>query len=79
MQEMQEMWVPSWVRKIPWRRKWHPTSVLLPGESHGQRGLAGYSHGVAKSRTRWSERAEHVPSAPQWQNDREAKSWSVQV
>ena len=32
-----------WVRKIPWRRKWQPTPVLLPGESHGQRSLAGYS------------------------------------
>ena len=26
-----------WVGKIPWRRKWQPTPVLLPGESHGQR------------------------------------------
>ena len=32
-----------WVRKIPWRRKWQPTPVLLPGKSHGQRNLAGYS------------------------------------
>ena len=32
-----------WVVKIPWRRKWQPTPVLLPGESHGQRSLAGYS------------------------------------
>ena len=32
-----------WVRKIPWRRKWQPTSELLPGKSHGQRRLAGYS------------------------------------
>jgi len=32
-----------WVRKIPWRRKWQPTPVLLPGKSHGQRSLAGYS------------------------------------
>ena len=30
-----------WVRKIPWRRKWQPTPVFLPGESHGQRSLAG--------------------------------------
>ena len=29
--------------KIPWRRKWHPTPVLLPGESHGGRSLVGYS------------------------------------
>ena len=32
-----------WVRKIPWRRKWQPTPVFLPGESHRQRSLAGYS------------------------------------
>ena len=32
-----------WVRKIPWRRKWEPTPVLLPGESHGQRNLVGCS------------------------------------
>ena len=29
--------------KIPWRRKWQPTPVLLPGKSHRQRSLAGYS------------------------------------
>ena len=32
-----------WVRKIPWSREWQPTPVCLPGESHGQRSLAGYS------------------------------------
>ena len=32
-----------WVRKIPWRRAWQPTPVVLPGESHGQRSLVGYS------------------------------------
>ena len=32
-----------WVRKIPWRRKWQPTPVFLPGESHGQGSLVGYS------------------------------------
>ena len=29
-----------WVEKTPWRRKWQPTPVFLPGEPHG---LAGYS------------------------------------
>ena len=32
-----------WVRKIPWRMKWQPTPVLLPGKSHGWRSLVGYS------------------------------------
>ena len=31
-----------------WRRKWQPTPVFLPGESHGQRSLAGYSPWVCK-------------------------------
>ena len=32
-----------WVGKIPWRRAWQPTPVFLPGESPGQRNLAGCS------------------------------------
>ena len=32
-----------WVRTIPWRKKWQPTPVFLPGKSHGQRSLVGYS------------------------------------
>ena len=32
-----------WVGKIPWRRKWQPTPVLLLGKSHGRRSLVGYS------------------------------------
>ena len=42
MQKTQIRFDP-WVRKIPWRREWQPTPVFLPGESHGQRSLAGYS------------------------------------
>ena len=33
--------IPSW--EDPWRRKWQPTPVLLPGKFHGQRSLVGYS------------------------------------
>ena len=40
-----------WVRKIPGRRAWRPTPVFLPGESHGQRSLTGYSP--------WSCRVRH--------------------
>ena len=32
-----------WVRKIPWRRKWHPIPVFLPGKSLGLRSLVDYS------------------------------------
>ena len=38
-----------WVRKIPRRRKWQPTSVFFPGESHGQ-SLAGYSQSIGSQR-----------------------------
>ena len=33
----------SWVRNIPWRKKWQPTPIFYPRKSHGQRSLAGYS------------------------------------
>ena len=39
------------VQKIPWRRKWQPSPVFLPGESHGQRSLVGYGPWCCKSRT----------------------------
>ena len=32
-----------WVGKIPWRREWQPTSVILPEKLHGERSLEGYS------------------------------------
>ena len=35
--------IDPWVREIPWRRKWQPTPVLLPGKSHEPSSLAGYS------------------------------------
>ena len=38
-----------WIRKSLWRRKWQPTPVILPGEFHGQRSLAGYSPWGCKS------------------------------
>ena len=41
-----------WVRKIPWRRKWQLTPVLLPGKFHGQRSLVSYSpRGLKESDT----------------------------
>ena len=57
----------SWVRKIPWRRKWQPTPVFLPGKSQGQRSLAGYSpwghksvrHGLT---TKQQQRCSHQES-----------------
>ena len=43
IQKTQETRVRSLGREDPWRRKWQPTPVFLPGESHEQRSLAGYS------------------------------------
>ena len=41
-----------WVGKIPWRRVCQPTAVFLPGQSHGQRSLAGLqNHRVTRSQT----------------------------
>jgi len=37
------LWFDPWVRKIPWKRECQPIPVFLPGKSHGQRTLVGYS------------------------------------
>ena len=39
-----------WIGKIPWKRKWQPAPVLLPGKSHGQRSPAGYSQSMGLQR-----------------------------
>ena len=51
-----------WVGKIPWRRAWQPTPVFLPGESHGQRSLVGYSPSGRKEQdmTEATERASDL-------------------
>ena len=54
-----------WVRKMPWRRAWQPTPVLLPGESHGQRSLAAATHKVTKSWTRLNNELHMLKSNPQ--------------
>ena len=47
-----EMLVQSLSREDPLRRAWQPTPIFLPGESHGQRSLVGYSpQGLTKSDT----------------------------
>ena len=40
-----------WVGEIPWRRKWQPTPVFLPGKYQGQRSLVGYSPWDRESQT----------------------------
>ena len=51
-----------WVRKVPRKRKWQPTPVFLPGESHGQRSLVYYSPwGSQKS---WTQLSTHTHKSP---------------
>ena len=58
-------WFNPWVGKSPWRRKWQPTSVVLPGKSHGQSSLAGYSPwGPKESDT--TEQLNHNKSSTAW-------------
>ena len=49
-----------WVWKIPWRRAWQPTPVFLPGESHGQRSLAGCSSWGRRVRQDWATESRAV-------------------
>ena len=39
--QCQRSWFDPWVGRIPWRREWQPTPVLLPGEFHRRRSLMG--------------------------------------
>ena len=61
-----------WVRKIPWRRKWQPTPVFLPGKPHGQGSLVGYSPWSRKSWTRLSDSSTKSFRPPSSQEDRES-------
>ena len=54
-----------WVRKISWRRKWQPSPVFLPGKSHGQRSLVGYSPWGRKEWDR-TERLHFTLQALSW-------------
>ena len=48
--------------RFPWRRKWQPTLVCLPGKSHGQRSLAGCSP--------WGYRVRHDWACMQWNGNK---------
>ena len=56
-----------WIGKIPWRRKWQPTPLLLPGESHGQRSLAGYTSIVLQRVAHeWNNFVDKGPSSQRY-------------
>ena len=58
-----DLGVIPWVGKIPWRRKWQPTSVFLPGKSHGERGQVDRSPWGHKESdtTEWLSTHTHTP------------------
>ena len=61
-------WFDLWDREIPWRRKWQPTVLFLPGKSHGQRNLAGYSPWGCKESdiTEWLSTNTHNHKSKKW-------------
>ena len=71
-----------WVREISWRKKWQPTPVFLPGESHRQRSLVGYSPwGCKESDTTevtectWAGNKDPI-SCTVWPKKEGARSWN---
>ena len=69
-----------WVGKIPWRRAWQPTLLFLPGESQGQRSLAGYSPwGCKESDTTEATEHTHMQTNKEgrcsWTSTLKVRSW----
>ena len=62
-----------WVGKIPWNRKWQPAPVFLPGKSHGQRSLVGYSPCGCKE----LDTTEHTHTSPKPASRKPGLLWSV--
>ena len=63
-----------WVGKISWRRKWQPTDIVLPGKSHGQRSLVGYSpqgHKQLDTTERLHFHFHNIIGLPHWLNGKE--------
>ena len=58
-------WFSPWVGKIPWRRKWQPTPVFLPGKFHRQRSLVDYNPwGCKESDTTEEDTHTHHTAPP---------------
>ena len=70
----------SWVGKIPWRRKWQPIPAFLPGDSHGQRSLVGYSpRGRIESDTTERLRTAQHRGSYGAEGDQESLQWGLQM
>ena len=58
-----QVWFLGW--EDPWRRKWQPTPVILPGKSHGQRNLVGHNPwGCKRVRHNWTHTTYHTNHLP---------------
>ena len=55
-----------WARKIPWGGAQQPTPVFLPGKSHGQWSVAGYSSRGCRVRQDWSDLAQQTAKERKW-------------
>ena len=77
---------------MPWKRKWHPTPVHLPGKCHGQRSLVGYSPCLQRVRHDWvhahiniskfcSKLGTEGKNVEQWSEDRGCwiKAWFLDM
>ena len=76
---MQRPGLDPWVGKIPWRKEWQPTPVFLPGESHGQKILAGCSTGSQRVRHNWVTNTFILPSFPLSNTIRYSFVWFLSV
>ena len=63
--DVKKLGFDPWVGKVPWRRPRQPTPVSLPGESHGQRSLAGYSPLGGRVGHDWRD-STHTRTGGEW-------------
>ena len=70
----------SWVRKLPWRKKWQPTPVFLSGKFHGQRNLEGYSPcGCKRVGHDWAIEHESCIGSPERTPEKSGTSKQIRV
>ena len=74
-----------WVGNIPWRKKWQPSPLFLPGKSHGQRSLVVYSlwcgkrvrHDLATKQQYWFY--SNIPEKKNWFYSNIPENWKLHI